>query len=159
MGFTSEAAFNRAFKREVGEPPASWRRRVEEEEQALARTPEAEPLPPQQVRYCNARDGTRLAYSITGTGPPIVKTANWLNHIEHDWDSPLWRHWIEELTQGRSLVRYDERGTGLSDRQAGEITFDTFVRDLESVADAARLDRFALFGASRGCATPRAVRP
>jgi pimeloyl-ACP methyl ester carboxylesterase/AraC-like DNA-binding protein len=152
VGFTSEAAFNRAFKREVGEPPASWRRRVEEEEQALAQTTEAEPLPPQQVRFCNARDGTRLAYSITGTGPPIVKTANWLNHIEHDWDSPLWRHWIKELTQGRSLVRYDERGNGLSDWSTPELSLDAFVDDLASVVDTLELETFDLLAISQGAA-------
>jgi len=152
VGFTSEAAFSRAFKREVGEPPASWRRRVEEEEQALAQTTEPEPLPPQQVRYCNARDGTRLAYSMTGKGPPIVKTANWLNHIEHDWDSPLWRHWIRELTRGRSLVRYDERGNGLSDWGTPELSLDAFVDDLASVVDTLELETFDLLAISQGAA-------
>ena len=97
VGFNSEAAFNRAFKREYGEPPATWRKHIEAEEQARAATVARRELPPQQVRYCKAEDGTRLAYSVTGRGPPLVKTANWLNHIQHDWDSPLWRHWIERV--------------------------------------------------------------
>ena len=152
VGFNSEAAFNRAFKREYGEPPATWRRRVEAEERARAYSAEPRKLPPQHVRYCTARDGTRLAYSVTGEGPPVVKTANWLNHIEHDWDSPLWRHWIYEFTRGRSLVRYDERGNGLSDWDTPELTFDAFVEDLETVADELKLESFDLMAISQGAA-------
>ena len=102
VGFNSEAAFNRAFKREYGEPPATWRRKIELQEQALARAKQQpSELPPQQVRYCTAKDGTRLAFSVMGEGPPLVKTANWLNHIEYDWESPLWKHWLGNFTRGR----------------------------------------------------------
>jgi len=152
VGFNSEAAFNRAFKREFGEPPATWRRRIEEEEQARARIAERVELPPQEVRYCAAKDGTRLAYSVTGDGPPLVKTANWLNHIEHDWQSPLWRHWIDEFTRGHSLVRYDERGNGLSDWETPELSFDAFVQDLESVVECLELEQFDLLAISQGAA-------
>jgi pimeloyl-ACP methyl ester carboxylesterase/AraC-like DNA-binding protein len=152
VGFNSEAAFNRAFKREYGEPPATWRRKVEAEEEAQARRLRRRELPPQQVQYCKASDGTRLAYSVTGKGPPIVKTANWLNHIEHDWDSPLWRHWIEEFTDGRSLVRYDERGNGLSDWDTPELSLDAFVSDLEAVVDELKLETFDLLAISQGAA-------
>ena len=109
-------------------------------------------LPEQIVRYCTAKDGTRLAFSAVGDGPPLVKTANWLNHIEHDWKSPLWRHWIYELTQRNCLVRYDERGNGLSDWDTPEISFEAFVEDLECVVDCAGLDRFDLLGISQGAA-------
>ena len=112
---------------------------------------DAEPLPMQQVRFCSAPDGTGLAYSIVGDGPPLVKTANWLNHLEHDWDSPVWRHWIRHFIEYRRLVRYDERGNGLSDWNAAEIGFEAFVDDLASVVDAAGLDTFDLFGVSQGC--------
>jgi pimeloyl-ACP methyl ester carboxylesterase/AraC-like DNA-binding protein len=152
VGFNSEAAFNRAFKREYGEPPATWRRRTEAEEQARARSGERRELPAQQVRYCTASDGTRLAYSVTGNGPPVVKTANWLNHIEHDWDSPLWRHWIQEFTRGRSLIRYDERGNGMSDWNTPELSFEAFVDDLECVADCLKLEQFDLLAISQGAA-------
>ena len=152
VGFNSEAAFNRAFKREYGEPPATWRRRVEAHERAQAQSAAPHPLPPQQVRYCTAGDGTRLAFSVTGEGPPVVKTANWLNHIEHDWDSPLWRHWIREFTRGRSLIRYDERGNGLSDWDTPELSFDAFVEDLESVVDELKLESFDLIAISQGAA-------
>jgi pimeloyl-ACP methyl ester carboxylesterase/AraC-like DNA-binding protein len=147
VGFNSEAAFNRAFKREFGVPPATWRRRVEAEELAAANASKRPELPPQTVRYCTARDGTRLAYSVTGSGP-----ANWLNHIQHDWDSPLWRHWIDEFTCGRSLIRYDERGNGLSDWDTPELSFDAFVDDLETVADTLELERFDLLAISQGAA-------
>jgi pimeloyl-ACP methyl ester carboxylesterase/AraC-like DNA-binding protein len=152
VGFNSEAAFNRAFKREYGVPPATWRRQAEEQERARARSTVRRELPPQQVRYCTAKDGTRLAYSVVGEGPPLVKTANWLNHIEYDWDSPLWRHWSEEFTDGHALVRYDERGNGLSDWDTPELSLDAFVDDLESVVDTLELDSFDLLAISQGAA-------
>jgi pimeloyl-ACP methyl ester carboxylesterase/AraC-like DNA-binding protein len=152
VGFNSEAAFNRAFKREYGEPPATWRRKLEAEEQARAIALEHQELPPQEVRYCEASDGTRLAFSVTGDGPPLVKTANWLNHIEYDWESPLWRHWILEFTRERSLVRYDERGNGLSDWDTPELSLGAFVDDLEHVVDCLELEQFDLFAISQGAA-------
>ena len=105
----------------------------------------------QDIRFCRASDGTTLAYSVTGTGLPLVKSANWLNHLEHDLGSPLWRHWISALTTIRSVWRYDERGNGLSDWNA-PLNFEAFVDDLESVVDAAGLDRFDLLGISQGAA-------
>ena len=152
VGFNSEASFNRAFKREYGEPPATWRKHAEAEEEYRARSVEQRELPPQQIRYCKAEDGTRLAYSVTGSGPPLVKTANWLNHIQHDWDSPLWRHWIDEFTRGRSLIRYDERGNGLSDWDTPDLSFEAFVDDLECVADCLELEQFDLLAISQGAA-------
>ena len=153
VGFNSEAAFNRAFKREYGEPPATWRRRVEAEQRAQERELVARyELPEQVVRYCTAHDGTRLAFSIVGNGPPLVKTANWLNHIEYDWTSPLWRHWLRELTADRTLIRYDERANGLSDWDTPELSLDAFVDDLACVVDAAKLDRFDLLAISQGAA-------
>ena len=154
VGFNSEAAFNRAFKREYGVPPATWRRRVETEQQAqqAALSAGGNELPEQVVRYCTAQDGTRLAYSIVGDGPPLVKTANWLNHIEYDWASPLWRHWLRELIDHRTLIRYDERANGLSDWDTPELSLDAFVDDLACVVDAAGVDRFDLFAISQGAA-------
>ncbi len=152
VGFGSEAAFNRAFKREFGVPPAAWRKRIEAEDEARTRLSERHELPPQKIQYCQAKDGTRLAYSVVGDGPPLVKTANWLNHIQHDWDSPLWRHWIEELTRGRTLVRYDERGNGLSDWNTPDLSFGAFVQDLECVVDCTELEQFDLLAISQGAA-------
>lgn len=106
----------------------------------------------QEVQFCTSAGGVGLAYSSVGEGMPLVKAANWLNHLEYDWESPLWHETLERLATGRRLVRYDERGTGLSDWDVDDISFDAFVRDLETVVDAAGLDRFDLFGMSQGCA-------
>ncbi len=145
VGFRSEAAFNRAFKRVYGEPPVRWSRCRRSAEPAKG-------LPKQQVRYCTSHDGTRLAWSAIGEGFPLVKTANWLNHIEFDWQSPVWRHWLRELARENYLVRYDERGNGMSDWDTSELSFEAFVDDLETVIDAAGLDHFDLLALSQGAA-------
>lgn len=109
-------------------------------------------LPPQEVRFCSAPDGTGLAYSIVGKGQPLVKTANWLNHLEYEWESPIWRHWLRELATRHTLLRYDERGNGLSDWKVSNLTFEAFVQDLETVVGAAGFENFDLLGISQGCA-------
>ena len=106
----------------------------------------------QEVLFCTSGNAVRIAYARVGTGPPIVKTGNWLNHLEYDWESPVWSHLLRWLATGHQLIRYDARGNGLSDWDVQDLSFDAFVRDLESVVDAAALDRFVLFGASQGCA-------
>jgi class 3 adenylate cyclase/pimeloyl-ACP methyl ester carboxylesterase len=106
----------------------------------------------QEIRYCRAEDGTRLAYAISGSGPVLLKAGNWLNHLEYDWESIAWSHVLHELSRDHTLVRYDARGNGLSDRTAANISFDAWVSDLEAVANAAGLDRFPLLGISQGCA-------
>jgi len=106
----------------------------------------------QEIRYCRTADGVRLAYAISGRGPPLVKTGNWLNHLEYDWDSPVWRHFFQGLSRNNRLIRYDPRGTGLSDWDVADISLDAWVSDLATVVDAAGLDRFPLFGLSQGCA-------
>jgi pimeloyl-ACP methyl ester carboxylesterase/DNA-binding CsgD family transcriptional regulator len=104
----------------------------------------------QQIRFCKSFDGTRIAYAITGQGPPLVKAPHWLTHLEHEFQSPLWRPWIESLSADHTLLRMDERGCGLSDWDAADISFEAWVRDLEAVVDAAGFERFALFGHSQG---------
>jgi class 3 adenylate cyclase/pimeloyl-ACP methyl ester carboxylesterase len=106
----------------------------------------------QQIKYCRSADGVRLAYSIVGRGPPLVKSANWLNHLELDWELPLYRHLLLRLAKANTLIRYDARGNGLSDWDANEISLEAWVSDLEAVVDAAGLSRFPLFGFSQGCA-------
>jgi class 3 adenylate cyclase/pimeloyl-ACP methyl ester carboxylesterase len=106
----------------------------------------------QEIRYCRTTDGVRLAYAISGHGPPLVKTGNWLSHLEYDWDSPVWRPFLLALSKNRRLVRYDPRGTGLSDWDVADISLDAWVNDLATVVDAAGVDRFPLFGLSQGCA-------
>ncbi|KKK52877.1 hypothetical protein LCGC14_3100480, partial [marine sediment metagenome] len=95
-------------------------------------------------------DGTRIAYATAGQGPPLVKAANWLNHLEFDWQSPIWGHLLRGLAEDRQLVRYDERGTGLSDHDVENMSFESWVADLGAVVDAAGLERFALLGISQG---------
>jgi pimeloyl-ACP methyl ester carboxylesterase len=109
------------------------------------------PAPPEQeIRFSTTGDGTRLAYAVSGAGPPLVKAANWLSHLAYDWESPVWRHWLAELSRRFRLVRYDERGCGLSDWDVGRFSFDDWVDDLEAVVDAVGLDRFPLLGISQG---------
>jgi pimeloyl-ACP methyl ester carboxylesterase/DNA-binding winged helix-turn-helix (wHTH) protein len=108
--------------------------------------------PPQEIRFCTTSDGVRIAYALAGRGPPLVKTANWLNHLEYDWQSPIWSHLLHVLASEHRLIRYDARGNGLSDWELDDISFDAFVRDLESVIEATGVERFPLFGISQGCA-------
>jgi pimeloyl-ACP methyl ester carboxylesterase/DNA-binding CsgD family transcriptional regulator len=97
-------------------------------------------------------DGVRLAYAVHGTGSPLVRVATWLTHLELDWESPLWRHWLDRLGERHAIVRYDERGCGLSDASIGDPSLETWVGDLETVIDAVGLERFALLGVSQGAA-------
>jgi pimeloyl-ACP methyl ester carboxylesterase len=123
-----------------------------DEAKASKASPSTPPRPQQEIHFCTAPDGVRIAYAVAGQGPPLVKAANWLNHLEYDWQSPVWSHLLHALAAEHRLVRYDERGNGLSDWDVDDISFDAFVRDLETVVDAAGLERFALFGVSQGCA-------
>jgi pimeloyl-ACP methyl ester carboxylesterase/DNA-binding winged helix-turn-helix (wHTH) protein len=107
--------------------------------------------PRQEIHFCMDTDGTRIAYAIAGNGPPLVKAANWLNHVEYDWQSPIWSHLLHALAARYRLIRHDQRGNGLSDWEVKDISFDAFVRDLESVVDATGIEKFALLGVSGGC--------
>jgi class 3 adenylate cyclase/pimeloyl-ACP methyl ester carboxylesterase len=104
----------------------------------------------QEIRFCSAPDGIQIAYSTIGQGPPLMKTGHWLTHLEFDLESPIWRHLYRELARDFTLVRYDTRGNGLSDRTVDDMSFEALVSDLEVVVDAAALTRFALFGISQG---------
>jgi pimeloyl-ACP methyl ester carboxylesterase/DNA-binding SARP family transcriptional activator len=114
--------------------------------------PRSAGLARQTLGFCRAPDGVRLAYATSGTGPPLVKVANWLSHLDHDWGSPVWSHWWRELSRDHTLVRYDERGCGLSDWDvdADSFTLEAWVRDLETVVDTLGLERFPLLGLSQG---------
>jgi pimeloyl-ACP methyl ester carboxylesterase len=105
-----------------------------------------------QIRFCKSFDGTRLAWAMTGQGPPLIKAPHWLTHLEYEWRSPIWQPWLEALSRRNTLVRMDERGCGLSDWQVAEFSLEAYVRDLEAVADASGFERFALLGHSQGAA-------
>jgi pimeloyl-ACP methyl ester carboxylesterase/DNA-binding winged helix-turn-helix (wHTH) protein len=110
----------------------------------------AAPSPRQKIQFCTAPDGVKLAYSSAGAGYPLVKSANWLNHLDYEWDSPIWKHWLAGLTRHNRLIRYDERGNGLSQWDVKEMSLDLWVQDLETVVEAAGVDKFALLGISQG---------
>lgn len=129
---------------------------VRVEQRAATAVPTAPPPAPgmiaQQIRFCTAPDNVRIAYATSGTGPPLVKTSNWLTHLEYDWESPVWRHWLRELSRDHTLVRYDERGNGLSDRDVADLSFEACLSDLETVVDTLGLERFPLLGLCKGSA-------
>ena len=104
----------------------------------------------QTIRFIKSADGVRLAVATSGSGAPLVKSANWLSHLEFDWQSPVWRHWFRFLSSGRQLIRFDPRGCGLSDWNAQDLSHDAQVADLEAIVAASDLDRFPLLGLSQG---------
>lgn len=106
----------------------------------------------QRIGFAKAGDGTRIAWARIGDGPPLIKAANWLNHLELDWDSPIWSPLFQELARDHCLVRYDERGNGLSDWDVADLSFEAFVKDLDCVVQASGYSRFPLLGLSQGVA-------
>ena len=127
------------------EPQAQQAQQVQE----APTTPEPE-LPRQHIAFCRAADGVRLAYAVVGEGPPLVRAANWMTHLGYDIESPVWRHWVRDMSLHHKFIRYDERGCGLSDWEAADFTFEDWVADLESVVEALGLERFPLLGVSQG---------
>lgn len=106
---------------------------------------------PQRIRYLRTADGVQVAWAEAGTGPVLVKAANWLTHLEYEWESPVWRHWIRFFAEHFRYLRYDERGCGMTDRSVGDLSFARWVEDLEAVVDAAGIEEpFALLGMSQG---------
>ncbi len=114
----------------------------------------------QSISSFNASDGVRIAYTVGGEGPVLVRTIDWLNHLDFEWKSPFLRHWLSEVMRHNTLVRYDQRGSGLSDWNVHDFSFERTVRDFEELVDAAGLERFAILGGCQGAAvgTAYAVR-
>lgn len=104
----------------------------------------------QTIRFCTSKDGTRIAVASAGKGPPLLRAAHWLSHVEYDLESPVWRPWLKALAADHTYIRYDQRGCGLSDRQPAEIAFDGWLADLEAVADLIPDPSFPLLGMSQG---------
>src|SRR3979490_3491971 len=96
----------------------------------------------QQIHFCTSRAGVQIAYAMVGEGPPLVKAANWLSHLEFDWRSPVWRHLLAEFARDHTFIRYDERGNGLSDWHVSDLSFEAWVEDLASGVKAAGVDHF-----------------
>lgn len=114
--------------------------------------PKSRALRAQRIGFCQVSDGTKIAYATIGSGPPLLKAANWLNHLEFDWESPIWGRSFAAMARARTFIRYDERGSGLSDWDVTDLSFEAFVEDLEAVADKLELERFPLLGISQGAA-------
>lgn len=108
------------------------------------------PTPRQEIRFCRAPDGVRIAYAVHGSGPPLVVDSCWLSHLQYDWQSPVWRHYLQEWGSYCTVVRFDERGHGLSDRDVTDHSLESRLGDLEAVVDDAGLDRFALLAMAQG---------
>ena len=104
----------------------------------------------QKIGFCTTADGVRICYATVGEGPPLVKAPNWLTHLEFEWQSPIWSHWWVELAAHHTLIRFDQRGSGLSDRNVDNLSFDAWVSDLEAVVEALQLEHFVLLGISQG---------
>jgi len=106
----------------------------------------------QEIRFCASADGTTLAYGIAGSGSPLLKAPSFMTHLEYDWDSPTWGPFFRAIAAKFGLVRFDQRGNGMSDRNPSVISLEAFVQDMEAVADAAELSRFAIYVLSQGAA-------
>lgn len=111
------------------------------------------PVAAQSITFCRTSDGVNVAIGTAGTGPVLLKTANWLNHLEYDWRSPVWSPMLRRLAARFQLIRYDGRGNGLADHDVPDISFAGFERDLAAVVDNLGLERFALLGLSQGAAS------
>lgn len=138
-GFRFIAAVEKAVAQSDGASPS------------LANTVEKSPASiAQRVRFCKSKDGSRIGYATTGEGYPFLRCGHWLTHLEHDWHSPIWRPFLDELGSSFAVTRYDQRGNGLSDWSINEFTLEKCVEDMEAVVEAAGLKKFALYGTSQG---------
>ncbi len=118
----------------------------------LESPPEKADVPELEVQFFTTSDGVRIAYTVGGSGPPIVRTIDWLNHLNFEWKNPFLRHWLSEIMRHNTLLRYDQRGSGLSDWDVKDFSYERSVQDLEELIEATGLDKFAIFGGCQGAA-------
>src|SRR5690606_9144137 len=107
--------------------------------QPRRRAPQTTPAPagktartaavPQDIRFCTTADNVGIAYAVTGEGYPVIKAANWMSHLHYDRESPVWRHWVDGLSASKWLIRYDERGNGLSDWNVSDLSMEAMLAD------------------------------
>jgi len=107
-------------------------------------------MPGQQVRYFESFDNARIAYTVSGSGPPVVLMPSWLTHLEYQDRSVAWRPWLEALSSRYTLIRYDPRGCGMSQRDVSDLSFETWVRDFEGLVEKLRLAQFSVIGICQG---------
>jgi class 3 adenylate cyclase/pimeloyl-ACP methyl ester carboxylesterase len=104
----------------------------------------------QEIRFCSTKDNVRLAWTVNGNGPTVVKAPNWISHLELDWRNPGFAPLLTAITEKWRLVRFDQRGNGLSDWDVDEIQFERFVDDLECIFDAAQVEQAPIIALSQG---------
>ena len=109
-------------------------------------------IPEQTIEFFTTSDGVRIAYHIGGQGPGLVRTIHWLNHLDYEWKTPLRRQWLSEIMRHNTLLRYDQRGSGLSDWNVSDFSFERTVQDFKELVDAAGLERFSILGGCQGAA-------
>src|SRR4051795_11897609 len=110
----------------------------------------------QAIRFCRSSDGVRIAYAVHGAGPPLVVVSCWLSHLQHDWQSPVWRHFLVQLGAIATVIRYDERGFGMSDWSVDDFSLEARLGDLEAILAATGFEQFALLGMSGGASVAMA---
>ena len=141
----------RLLAEELGvEPQPETKQLYEEIRKVRALPPSTRPIQPEQeIQFFFSFDGVRIAYATVGKGPPLIMTATFLRHLEYDWQSPIWQHWLHALARNHTLIRYDERGCGLSDWDVSDISFEAWVRDLEGLVEHLDLEQFRLLALSQ----------
>src|SRR5262249_23086133 len=108
--------------------------------------------PDQDVQFFTTSDGVRIAYSVGGQGPVLVRTIHWLNHLDFEWKTPVRQQWLSEIMRHNKLVRYDQRGSGLSDWNVSDFSFERTVQDFEELVDSVGLEKFSILGGCQGAA-------
>jgi DNA-binding winged helix-turn-helix (wHTH) protein/alpha-beta hydrolase superfamily lysophospholipase len=104
----------------------------------------------QEIQFITTSDGVRLAYTIGGSGPPLVRAIDWLNHLDFEWKNPYRRHWFSQIMRHHTLLRYDQRGSGLSDWNVDDFSFERSLADFEELIATIGFDKFALVGSCQG---------
>ena len=117
---------------------------------STTRSPATRPNPMPAVKFCQSTDGTSIAHTRSGEGYPLLISGSWMTHLEHDWENPAFGDYIRHLSENHAVIRYDQRGNGLSQWEGVDISFDRMVEDMEVVIDAYGHEKVAILGLSQG---------